>query len=187
MKYCSHCGSRVSKLIPEGDDRPRYVCASCETIHYQNPRMIVGVIPVKGDQVLLCRRAIEPRKGFWTVPAGFMENGETTLQGAVRETWEEARATVCDETLYRLFDLPYINQVYIFYRARLASDDFGAGPESQAVELFREQDIPWDEIAFPVVVDALQELFADSRNGEYPVRISTVDPIWHEQHKNRQK
>ncbi len=143
----------------------------------------MGVVPVTDDQVLLCRRAIEPRKGFWTVPAGFMENGETTLQGAVRETWEEARATVCDEVLYRLFDLPHINQVYIFYRARLANHDFEPGPESQEVQLFSEQDIPWDEIAFPVVADVLKELFADSKSGEFPIRVSGASPISHNRGK----
>jgi ADP-ribose pyrophosphatase YjhB (NUDIX family) len=180
MKYCSECGNKVTKTIPEGDDRLRYVCSNCQIIHYQNPRMVVGIIPVRQNKVLLCRRAIEPRKGFWTVPAGFMENGETILQGAIRETWEEARAKVSNEELYRLFDLPYIHQVYIFYRARLDNDDYQAGPESLEVALFAEQDIPWDEIAFPVVSVALQELFADSRAGHFPVRITELDPMWHD-------
>ena len=179
MKFCSHCGSSVNKRIPEGDDRPRYICDSCNTIHYQNPRIIVGTVPASGDKVLLCRRAIEPRKGFWTVPAGFMENGETTLEGAVRETWEEALAKVTDETLYRMFDLPYINQVYIFYRATLANEDFGPGPESLDVKLFSEQDIPWDEIAFPVVTEVLREFFEDNRKSEFPVRVSDSKPFNH--------
>ncbi|WP_101760360.1 NUDIX hydrolase [Oceanicoccus sp. KOV_DT_Chl] len=179
MKFCSDCGHAVSKKIPEGDDRLRYVCDNCEAIHYQNPRIIVGTIPVEGDKVLLCRRAIEPRKGFWTVPAGFMENGETTLAGALRETWEEASAKPVNAVLYRLFDLPYINQVYIFFRADLAGGAFAAGQESLEVQLFAEQDIPWDEIAFPVVTDALKEWFDDRRKDIFPVRMSEVEPIWH--------
>jgi ADP-ribose pyrophosphatase YjhB (NUDIX family) len=179
MKYCSDCGQTVSKKIPEGDSQPRYVCDDCDTIHYQNPRIIVGTIPIIGEKVLLCRRAIEPRKGFWTLPAGFMENGETTLQGALRESWEEARANLANESLYRLFDLPYINQVYIFYRADLVDHSFSAGPESLDVALFTEDEIPWDEIAFPVVTDTLKELFEDRKTGVYPVRVSGVDPIWH--------
>ncbi len=178
MKYCSSCGNTVSKRIPEGDNRQRYICDSCEDIHYQNPRIIVGTIPVKGDQVLLCRRAIEPRRGFWTVPAGFMENAETTLEGAVRETWEEAEAKLGDETLYRLFDLPYINQVYIFYRATLLDEGYAAGPESLEVKLFAEQDVPWDELAFPVVADVLKEFFEDHKKSEYPVRVSESKPFW---------
>lgn len=180
MNFCSECGEKVSKRVPEGDDRPRYMCDACGAIHYHNPRMIVGTIPLWGDQVLLCRRAIEPRKGFWTVPAGFMENGETTLQGARRETWEEARARVSEAALYRLFDLPHINQVYIFYRAALQEGAFDVGPESLEVALFSEQDIPWDEIAFPVVTRALREYFEDRKSGVFPVRISDIDPMGHE-------
>lgn len=180
MNYCSECGEKVSKRIPEGDDRLRYVCDSCEAIHYHNPRMIVGTLPLWGDQVLLCRRAIEPRKGFWTVPAGFMENGETTLQGAQRETWEEARARVSGAVLYRLFDLPHISQVYIFYRAELVDGAYGIGPESLEAKLFSEQDIPWDEIAFPVVTKALKEYFADRTTGIFPVRVSDVDAMGRE-------
>lgn len=149
--------------------------------------MIVGVVPIYKEQILLCRRAIEPRKGFWTVPAGFMENGETTLQGAIRETHEEAGATVTDHSLYRMFDLPYINQVYIFYRSRLASTDFAAGLESLEVRLFSEEDIPWSEIAFPVVTDTLREYFEDRKKGEFPVRVSEVDPIWHGKDKQKHR
>lgn len=179
MKYCSECGQAVSKKIPEGDDRLRYICTSCDTIHYQNPRVIVGTLPVYGEQVLLCKRAIEPRKGFWTLPAGFMENGETTLEGAARESWEEARATLTHENLYRLFDLPYINQVYMFYLADLVDGSFSAGPESLDVKLYDEADIPWDEIAFAVVADTLREYFEDRKKGVFPIRISSAEPVRH--------
>ncbi|WP_339339168.1 NUDIX hydrolase [uncultured Oceanicoccus sp.] len=175
MKYCSECGHTVSQKIPKGDDRLRYVCDNCGAIHYQNPRIIVGTLPVYGDQVLLCRRAIEPRKGFWTLPAGFMENGETTVEGAVRESWEEARARLSNEKLYRLFDLSYIDQVYMFYLADLVDGEFSAGPESLDVKLFNEADIPWDEIAFGVVVDTLKEFFEDRKKGLFPVRISNTE------------
>ena len=184
MKYCSDCGNSVSKIIPEGDDRLRYVCDSCDIIHYQNPRIIVGTIPVAGDKVLLCKRAIEPRRGFWTVPAGFMENGETTLEGALRETSEEAMAKLDDVKLYRMFNLPYINQVYMFYLGNLAGEDFGAGTESLDVRLFSEEEIPWSELAFPVVTDTLKELFEDRKTATYPVRISDVEPFWQRAKKN---
>lgn len=177
MNFCSECGETVHKAIPEGDDRLRYICVSCNTIHYQNPRVIVGVLPVYGERILLCRRAIEPRRGFWTIPAGFMENGETTLQGAARETWEEARARVVNPELYRLFDLPHINQVYMFYRADVVDGQFGVGPESTETDLFDEASIPWDEIAFPVVRVALQEYLSDRRTADFPVRISDIDPM----------
>ncbi len=183
MKFCSDCGQGLVREIPEGDDRLRYVCTACQAIHYQNPKIIVGTLPVYGEQVLLCRRAIEPRKGFWTLPAGFMENGETTLAGAQRETREEAQACIINETLYRLFDLPYISQVYMFYRGDLLDGEYGIGPESLEVELFTEEQIPWDEIAFPVVVETLQEFFEDRKKGEFPVRVSAIDPVWHKQQK----
>lgn len=178
MKFCSHCGHAVVNRIPSGDDRPRYICDHCGAIHYQNPRIIVGCLPVIDDRVLLCRRAIEPRRGFWTLPAGFMENGETTLEGALRETWEEARARIGQQMLYRMFDLPHINQVYMFYRGLLLGPQFAPGDESLEVDLFREQDIPWDDIAFPVVLDTLRDYFDDRRRGEFAVRISGVNPAW---------
>lgn len=185
MKFCSQCGEPVSQRVPEGDDRLRYVCDHCQTIHYQNPRIIVGCLPVHQHQVLLCRRAIEPRRRYWTLPAGFMENGETTLEGARRETWEEARARVQDEMLYRLFDLPHINQVYMFYRAQLVSPEFAAGSESLEVRLFDEEEIPWDELAFPVIELALRDFFSDRRLGRYQVRVSSVEPLRLRQRKDR--
>ncbi len=178
MKYCSSCGEDVAKRIPDGDDRPRYVCNGCDVVHYQNPKMVVGIVASQEHKVLMCRRAIEPRKGFWTLPAGFMENGETTMAGAIRETWEEAYAKVDSPTLYRMFELPYINQVYIFYRAKLLDGKYSAGPESLDVQLFSEDQIPWSEIAFPIVTEILHEHFDDTRKNEFPVRISEVDPVW---------
>ena len=161
IKFCTSCGAEVGLRIPEGDDRQRFVCVSCETIHYINPRVIVGCVPVFEGRILLCKRAIEPRRGYWTLPAGFMENGETTVQGAARETWEEARARVSDLELYRIFDVPHISQVYMFYRCEVVDGAFGVGPESSDSGLFLEQDIPWDEIAFPVIRETLQEYFVD--------------------------
>ena len=123
MNYCSHCGAAVALKIPENDNRPRFVCDSCDTIHYQNPKIVAGALPVWGEQVLLCRRAINPRYGLWTLPAGFMENGETTEQAAARETWEEATATLGNMQLYTVVSLPYISQVYMMYRAELPAAD----------------------------------------------------------------
>ena len=174
MKFCSSCGSSVELKIPAGDDRQRFVCASCELIHYTNPRVIVGCLPVYEGKVLLCKRAIEPRKNFWTLPAGFMENGETTLQGAARETWEEARAKVSNLQLYRIFDVPYISQVYMFYRCTIDDGAFGVGPESLESGLYEEDQIPWEEIAFPVVRESLREYFDDVKRQEFPVRVSEI-------------
>ena len=175
MKFCSKCGGKLDERIPEGDDRPRHVCSNCDTIHYINPRVIVGCVVEYENKILLCKRAIEPRSGLWTLPAGFMENGETTLQGAARETWEEARAVVEDQQFYRLFDVPNISQVYMFYRARLVDGAFGVGPESVETELFTEDEIPWQEIAFPVVYHTLREYFHDRKTQDWPVRVSAIN------------
>lgn len=178
LKFCSQCGNTLAHRIPNNDNRLRYICDHCNIVHYQNPRMVVGCLPVWHDKVLLCRRAIEPRKGFWTLPAGFMENGETTQAGALRETWEEAHAKVDKVELYRLFDLPHIDQVYIFYRAELVNGEFGVGPESLETRLFAEDEIPWRELAFPIVGETLSEYFEERRRGEFSVRISEVDLTW---------
>ena len=178
MRFCSQCGHEVELRIPAGDDRERYVCVKCEAIHYQNPRVIVGCLPIAGERILLCKRAIEPRLGYWTLPAGFLENGETTLAGAQRETWEEAQAQIADATLYRIFDLPHISQVYMFYRGVLIDDRYGPGVESLEVELFDLDRIPWQQLAFPVVVETLREYVADREHGEFPVRASGLDPNW---------
>lgn len=176
MKYCHHCASPVLVKVPEGDDKPRHICEDCDTIFYQNPKNVVGTLPVFEDRVLLCRRAIEPRLGLWTLPAGFMENGESSLEGAIRETVEEAgaRIRVAEDSLYTLFNLPRINQVYMFFRAELLDLDFDPGFESLSVEMFREEEIPWDEIAFPVVRETLQHYFQDRPVNRFPVRMFDV-------------
>ena len=175
MKFCSNCGAEVSLRIPAGDSRPRYVCAACATVHYQNPKIVAGCIPVWEDRVLLCRRAIEPRYGLWTLPAGFMENGETTPQAARRETLEEACARVDIQALYAVFNLPHIDQVYMMFRARLCDLDFAPGAESLEVGLFEEAVIPWEQLAFPVVRESLRLFFADRAQGEYPVRMADIE------------
>lgn len=173
MKYCQHCAGPITHRIPPGDDKLRFCCIECDVVFYQNPNNIVGTLPIYEDKVLLCKRAIEPRYGKWTLPAGFMENGETTLQGAIRETAEEAGAVVlpADCSLYTLFSLPYINQVYLFFRTQLRVLDFDPGEESLEVALFSEAEIPWSELAFPVVRITLEQYFTDRRAHQYPVRM----------------
>jgi ADP-ribose pyrophosphatase YjhB (NUDIX family) len=175
MKFCSDCGAAVSLKIPTGDSLPRHVCDACATIHYQNPKMIVGCIAEWENRILLCRRAIEPRMGLWTVPAGFMENGETTAQGASRETLEEANARVEVGPLYAMYNIPHINQVYILFRARLLDLDFSAGVESLEVKLFDEADIPWEQIAFATVRNTLTHYYADRKAGEYRFHLGTIE------------
>jgi ADP-ribose pyrophosphatase YjhB (NUDIX family) len=177
MNFCSHCGTRVELRVPDGDALPRHVCPACHTIHYLNPKMVVGCIPEWEDRILLCRRAIEPRHGKWTVPAGFMENGETTFDGAKRETLEEANARVDIINLYALYNIPHINQVYLLFRARLLDLDFSAGSESLEVRLFDEAEIPWDEIAFATVRNTLQHYYADRPTGSYPFHMGTIEPV----------
>jgi 8-oxo-dGTP pyrophosphatase MutT (NUDIX family) len=175
MKFCSNCGAAVALKIPAGDTLPRHVCDACSTIHYQNPKMIVGCIAEWEDRILLCRRAIEPRLGLWTVPAGFMENGETTAQGAARETLEEANARVEVGPLYAMYNIPHINQVYILFRARLLDLDFSAGTESLEVQLFDEKDVPWESIAFATVRNTLNHYYADRKAGEYRFHLGTIE------------
>ena len=169
MKFCSSCGNQVTHQIPDGDNRLRFVCNHCNTVHYQNPLVIVGVLPEYQQQILLCKRAIEPQKGRWTLPAGFLENDESTLDGALRECFEEANAEVIHPKLYALYDIPYINQVYVFYRATLANNEFGASSESTEVALFSEKDIPWNELAFPVVKAVLKRYLSDRENNNFAV------------------
>ena len=174
MNFCSHCGKTVVLRIPQGDNRERHVCDGCETIHYQNPKIVAGCVPIWQDQILLCRRAIEPRYGLWTLPAGFMENGESTLQAAARESLEEANAVIDNLALYGLYNLPHINQVYLMYRGDLRDGVASAGEESLEVGLFREDEIPWRELAFPVVKETLERYFEERPQGEYSVHVSDV-------------
>ncbi|MCB1305795.1 MAG: NUDIX hydrolase [Leptospiraceae bacterium] len=178
MKYCSYCGSKLDFRVPEGDNLPRHICNECGTIHYMNPRLIVGCVPVWEDRVLLCKRAIEPRHGFWTIPAGFMENGELVEEGAMRETREEANAEVDIQSVHTVYSIPHINQVYMFFLAKLKNLDFSPGVESLETRLFSEEEIPWDELAFSSVKFCLEALFQrgssaqDSANLGHFVRSS---------------
>ena len=174
MNYCSNCGERLVFRIPRGDDRPRFVCTACKTIHYSNPKMVVGCIPESDGKILLCRRAIEPRFGKWTLPAGYMENGETVSGCAKREAFEEALARVEDLKPYALLNLPFIDQVYFIFRAQLANHDFQAGSESLEVELYRTDDIPWSELAFPVISEVLKLYCGDLVTGEFPFRMVDI-------------
>lgn len=175
MKFCPECGAPVELRLPPDDNRERHICTVCTTIHYQNPKMIVGSIPEWEDgRILLCRRAIEPRHGLWTLPAGFMENGETTPEAAARETLEEANAQVQIGELYSMYNIPYINQVYLLFRARLLNLDFSPGVESLEVALFAENDIPWDTLAFRAVSLTLQQYFADRQAGVYKFHIADL-------------
>jgi ADP-ribose pyrophosphatase YjhB (NUDIX family) len=167
LKFCATCGAPVALKIPPGDNLPRYVCDACGTIHYQNPRMVIGCIPEWEDRVLLCRRAIEPRYGLWTMPAGFMENGETVAQAALRETLEEANARVELGELFTLLSVPHVNQVHIFYRGRLLDLEFAPGAESLEVALFPEDRIPWERLAFRTISTTLSHYFADRKAGAF--------------------
>ena len=174
MKYCSLCGSQVRIGVPPGDNRPRHICDHCNTVHYHNPKVVAGCIARWEDKVLMCRRGIEPRYGLWTVPAGFMENGETTYQAAVRETLEEANARVEIEDLYVTVNLPHINQVYMLFRGRLLDRDFSPGDESLEVALKDAADMPWDKVAFPTVGEALKLYFDDSTQGSFPPHMLDI-------------
>jgi len=160
--------------VPSGDNRPRFVCSQCQTIFYENPKIVAGCIPHHGDQVLMCRRAIEPRHGFWTLPAGFMENDETVQEAAIRETIEEAGARVKAPQLYSVFSLPHINQVYMMYRAELADLDFQPGEESLDAGLYTSESMPWAELAFPVVEQTLKLFFADLPANRFPVHHGDI-------------
>jgi ADP-ribose pyrophosphatase YjhB (NUDIX family) len=174
MKFCSVCGTEVRIGIPDGDNRPRHICDQCGTIHYHNPKVVAGCIAHWEDKVLMCRRAIEPRRGLWTVPAGFMENGETTYEGAMRETVEEANARVEIHDLFVTVNLPHINQVYMLFRGRLLDLEYSPGDESLEVELMDESQMPWREMAFPTVTEALKLYFADRARGAYGVHMLDI-------------
>jgi ADP-ribose pyrophosphatase YjhB (NUDIX family) len=166
----------VALRVPPGDSIPRYVCDSCAAIHYRNPLLVVGTIPEWKGRILLCKRAIEPRLGFWTLPAGFMELGETTAQAALRETLEEARARVELGDAFTLLSVPHVNQVHLFYRARLLEEKFAAGEESLEVGLFSENEIPWDALAFRTVSLTLRHFFSDRKEAQFRMHAGEILP-----------
>ncbi len=175
MKYCCFCSSELIYKIPNDDNRHRYICKDCDTVHYQNPKIVAGCIPVWEEQILLCKRAIEPRFGYWTLPAGFMELGETSLEAGMRETLEEANARVEVQDLFAVFNLLHVDQVYLMFRSRLIDLEYSPGAESQAVLLFKEEDIPWDELAFTTVRETLKLYLSDRSQGKF--RLHTGDVI----------
>lgn len=174
MNYCPHCAAPLKHIIPPDDDRPRFVCPSCSLIHYQNPRLVVGCIPIWRDQILLCLRDIEPRRGKWTLPAGYLENGETVTDGARRETTEETGAQLELLEPYLLFDIVHINQIYLMFRAQLSGPKFHPTRESIDVRLFAAEGIPWDDIAFPVIERTLRCYLADRDKGNFPFQIHPI-------------
>jgi ADP-ribose pyrophosphatase YjhB (NUDIX family) len=167
ISYCTQCGASTALQIPPGDNLPRQVCGRCGHIHYDNPRLIVGCIAEWQGRLLLCRRAIEPRLGYWTLPAGFMENGETTAQAAIRETLEEAGTNIQIDAAFSMVSLPHINQIHLFYRAKMISPDFLAGEESLEVALFTPEEIPWDDLSFRSVRLCLTNYLNDKRRGSF--------------------
>ncbi|MES2663448.1 MAG: NUDIX hydrolase [Pseudomonadota bacterium] len=175
MKFCSHCGEgNLPYIIPEGDTRLRYVCNVCKTVHYQNPKIICGTLPIYEGKILMCRRAIQPRLGLWTLPAGFMENGETTPEAAQRETWEEACARIDMEGLYCIYNLPHISQVYLFFKGTVKNGEYGVGVESLETKLFAIEDLPWNEMAFMTVKRTIQLFIEDSKTSFFPIRMLDI-------------
>jgi ADP-ribose pyrophosphatase YjhB (NUDIX family) len=188
MNYCPKCGSTVTLKTPHDDTRERHVCSECKTIHYENPRNVVGTIPIWQDKVLLCKRAIQPRLGFWTLPAGFLEVGESTENGAKRETQEEAGADVEIGPLFSLLNVMHVEQVHLFYLAKLIEPKYQAGVESLEVELFSEANIPWNDLAFPTVRKTLEWYFQDKKLGRLKEaeKIAThLDDVGNDEHIDR--
>lgn len=175
MKFCSECGSSaLIQRIPPGDTHLRFVCEECGAIHYHNPQIIVGCIPEWQGRILLCRRSIEPRYGYWTLPAGFMERGESTLEAAAREALEEANAIIDDLALYAMYSLTHISQVYLMFRGQLREGRASAGAESLEVALFTEEEIPWRELAFPVIGETLKHFFQERQTGRYRLHSGDI-------------
>lgn len=175
IRHCRACGAAVHYVVPADDNRPRAVCTACATIHYENPLNVVGTLPVWGERVLLCRRNIEPRKGLWTLPAGFMELGETTAQGALRETDEEAGARIELDGLFTVLNIAQVGQVHLYYRAHMLSPEVNPGPETMEARLFAEHEIPWETLAFRTVRETLRLFFADRANGRYGVHTADIE------------
>jgi ADP-ribose pyrophosphatase YjhB (NUDIX family) len=165
MNFCSNCGSRLVLKVPQDDFLPRHVCENCGIVHYQNPKIVVGCVPVYEDRILICKRGIEPRLGFWTICAGFMENGETLEEGAAREAREEALVDVEIGSLLVIANVRHAQQVHVFFRGRMRSADFGVTHESLEVKLVTEDEIPWEDVAFPSTEYALRSFLAERRAG----------------------
>lgn len=174
IDYCDRCGSETQLTIPEGDQQPRHVCTNCDYIHYINPKIITGCLIEHEEKILLCRRAIEPQYGKWTLPAGFMENNETCSQGAARESYEEANANIRNIELYSVYDIPHISQVYMIYRAQLSDLDFYPGIESLEVMLFEKKDIPWTSLSFSVIRQVLIAYYQDKQTGNFTLKTGTI-------------
>lgn len=177
IRYCTLCGTTVSFIIPAGDSLPRHVCDACGHIHYENPRLVVGCVATWEERILLCRRAIEPRLGFWTLPAGFMENGETTAEAAARETLEEAGARIIIEAPFAMVSIAHINQVHLFYRGRLATPEFRAGEESLETALLDQDEIPWQDMAFRSVSLCLRHFLDDRARGHFSFHEAALPPL----------
>jgi ADP-ribose pyrophosphatase YjhB (NUDIX family) len=176
IRHCRQCGASVVYRLPDdGDTKQRAICSACHTVHYENPLNVVGTVPMLGDKVLLCKRNIEPRKGKWTLPAGFMELDETTAEGAARETLEEAGAQFEMGPLFSLLNVRRVGQVHFFYRATLLNDQFDPGQETMEARLFAEEDIPWDELSFRTVRETLLRYFADRRAGQFGIHCVDVE------------
>lgn len=176
IKFCNSCGAAVIHRVPEGDSLERAVCDACGIIHYQNPKIVVGCVPVYGDRILICKRAIEPRLGLWTLPAGFMENNESAAEGAAREAMEEANAKVAIEDLYTVYSIPHISQVYMMFRAKLLDPDVSPGLESLEVKLATPDEIPWDQLAFAMVKRTLEHYLEDKKRGTFVQRFGDIRP-----------
>jgi len=177
IRYCNHCGGEVEHLVPQGDSRARHICQACGNIQYENPRLVVGCVATWENKILLCRRAIEPRRGYWTLPAGFMENGETTAEAACRETLEEAGASITTDALFSMSSIAHINQVHLFYRGHLTSSHVQAGEESLEVMLVAPENIPWQEIAFRSVTYCLQRYLEDIELGTFGFHENSLAPL----------
>ncbi|TDR16348.1 NUDIX hydrolase [Marinicella litoralis] len=174
IKFCNQCGHEVKYLIPQGDDKPRAVCQSCYTIQYENPKVVNACIIEHKGKILLGKRTIEPRSGFWNIPAGFMENGESTRTGAIREVKEEVLADLKNITLFGVYNIIQRNQVHVYFRAELAHENFGAGAETSDAKLFAPEDIPWDQIAFPVGITALKRYIREMPSGEFSIKEEDI-------------
>ena len=176
IKFCNSCGAAVAHRIPEGDSLVRAVCDACGIVHYQNPKIVVGCVPTWGERILLCKRAIQPRYGLWTLPAGFMENNESAAEGAAREALEEANAKVEIEDLYTVYSIPHISQVYMMFRAKLLDPEVSPGIESLEVKLVTEDEIPWDVLAFAMVRRTLEHFLEDRKRGSFVTRFGDIHP-----------